>query len=224
MSHPFSGGLRLPTNSRGNRRVPLLSKGHFTGHIVAGNGAGVVVETESYLELNWCLCLLSREETVSLVEQVAFEWHDRDGEWRTHYFDMVVTQRDHRAIAYTVKPEAKVTDGFQREVAWIAAQARTSGFASDVRLLSDTDLDPVELHNAQLLHGLRVPDPEADTAAVSVFNAMSGVSTLADLSVRIGLDARGFRALIRLIRSHHLHLVHHEKINHISEVYKGKLI
>lgn len=224
MSHPFSGGLRLPTNSRGNRRVPLLSKGHFTGHIVAGNGVGVVVQTESHLELSWCLCLLSREETVSLVEQVAFEWHDRDGEWHTHYFDIYVKQADGSAIAYTVKPEARTNDDFLRDIAWVAAQARASGFARDVRLLSDTDLDPVELHNAQLLHGLRAPDPEADTAAVAVFNGMTGISTLADLSARIGLDARGFRALIRLVRSHHLHLVHHEKINHTTEVYKGKLI
>lgn len=224
MSNSFSGGLRLPADSLGNRYTPLASKGHFTGHLVVGDGAGVVVETESYLELNWYLCLLAREETASLVEQVAFEWHDRDGEWHTHYFDIFVTQTDETAVAYTVKPEARVKGDFWREIAWIAAQARASGFASDVRLLSDKELDHVELHNARLMHGMRAPDPEPDSAAAAVFKAMSGISTLADLSDRIGLAAYGFRALVRLIRSHHLHLVHHEKITHASEVYKGKLI
>lgn len=224
MSYPLSGGRRLPTDSLGDRYTPLASKGHFTGHLVVGDGAGVVVETESYLELSWCLCLLARAETVSLVEQTAFEWHDRDGEWHTHYFDIFVTRTDGTAVAYTVKPEARVKGDFLRDIAWIAAQARASGFASDVRLLSDADLDQVELHNARLMHGMRVPDPEADSAAATVCKVMSGISTLADLSSCIGLGAHGFRALIRLIRSHHLRLVHHEKINRASEVYKGKLI
>ncbi|PVH27300.1 hypothetical protein [Pararhodobacter oceanensis] len=217
------GGRRLPKQSCGDRSVPVLSKGHFSGHLVIGDGAGVIVETESNLEFKWCLCLVAKPDTASLTEQVAFEWHDRDGAWRTHYFDMVVTRTDHRKIAYTIKPEARVTDQFLAEISWIAAQARAAGFVSDVRLLTDVGLDPVELHNARLLHGMRTPDPEADIAAEAVFAAMSGVSTLSELSGLIGLGARGLRALIRLIRSHHLRLVRHEKITPSSEVYKGKL-
>lgn len=224
MSSSPLGGLRLPTNSLGNRRVPLISQGHFTGHVVLGAGAGVVVETESFLELNWCLCLIARAETASLVEQVAFEWFDGEGLWHTHYFDIFLKQTDGSAIAYTVKPEAKVNEKFWREIGQIAAQARSSGFVKDVRLLTDNGLDPIELYNAKLLHGMRVKEPDADAAAEMVFRAMSGICTMAELSMRIDLGARGFRALIRLIRSHHLHLVQHEKINLTSEVYKGKLI
>jgi hypothetical protein len=139
-------------------------------------------------------------------------------------FDIYVKQTDGTAVAYTVKLEARVKGDFLRDIAWIAAQARASGFVSEVRLLSDTDLNQIELHNARLMHGMRASDLEADSAAATVFNAMSGISRLMDLSSRIGLGAYGFRALIRLIRSHQLHLVHHEKITHASEVYKGKLI
>jgi hypothetical protein len=224
MSNHTTGGLRLPSHSLGNRYIALSSKGHFTGHVVLGDGAGVVVETESYLELSWCLCLIARPETASLVEQVAFEWYDRDGVWHTHYFDIYVKETDGSAMAYTVKPEARVSDDFWREMEQIAAQARASGFVRDVRLLSDQAIDKVELHNAQLLHGLRVRDPEADIAAEAVVRKMSGISTLASLSNCIGLEARGFRALIRLIRSHHLQLVQHEKIDPTTEVCKGKLI
>jgi hypothetical protein len=36
----------LPGPSRADRNVPLASKGRFTGHIVAGPGAGRIIQTE----------------------------------------------------------------------------------------------------------------------------------------------------------------------------------
>lgn len=38
-------------------------------------------------------------------------------------------------------------------------------FADEVRLLTEKDIDPVELHNARILAAFREPDPDADAAA-----------------------------------------------------------
>lgn len=65
-----------------------------------------------------------------------------------------------------------------------------------------------------------MPDAEADVAAVDVLAAMTGVQTLGDLTNRVALGARGYRALIRLIRTGKLRAIRHERITHITEVFK----
>lgn len=99
-----------------------------------------------------------------------------------------------------IRPTAWVGGKFGRQMPRIAAQARAGRFADDVRLLTDADLDPVELHNARLLHGVRVGDPVADEAAARVLAEMTGMASLSDLTAMTGCGAGGFRALLQLIR------------------------
>ncbi|WP_411353092.1 hypothetical protein PNH50_18910 (plasmid) [Leisingera aquaemixtae] len=225
MSNPFyQGGRRLPSASLADRDVPAASKGHFTGQIILGNGPGRVVQLESHHELLVCICLAARPETDEVFEQVAFEWHDEDGILRTHYFDFVVLQTDGAAVAYSVRPSDGVSGKFVEEMCQISDQARNSGFVADVRLVTEEDLDPVELFNAELLHSIREEDPEADEAARTTVREMQGIQTLETLRDRTGRGAMGFRALIRLIRSRHLQLVEHERISLHAHVYKREQV
>lgn len=222
-------GFTPPLPSTADRAVALSSRAHFCGHVVIGDGSGRggvsgtparVVQVESHLELCWCLCLSIRPDIVDLREQAAFDWFDEDGECRTHFFDLLVTRNDGSRIACAVRPLARASERFKRQMSRIASQVRACGFAADVRLLTDKDLDPVELHNAQLLHGVRTGSSLADAAAAKVLAGLSGRTSLADLASRTGLAAAGFRALLRLLRSAHLRLVRSERITPASMVYK----
>ncbi|SFY45897.1 hypothetical protein SAMN04244548_05403 [Paracoccus pantotrophus] len=222
-------GFVPPLPSTAQRDVALSSKGHFCGHVVIGDGSGRgaasgaparVVQVESYLELSWGLCLSLRPDIADLREQVEFFWLNEQGEYHPHYFDLFVTRTDGTRIACAVRPVAKTGGSFGREMPQIAAQARHSRFADDVRLLTDADLDPVELHNAWLLHDVRAPDPVADEAAARVLADMSGTASFADLTARTGCGATGFRALLRLVRSGQLRPLHNERITSATLAYK----
>ncbi|MDE4276779.1 hypothetical protein PXK58_20925 [Phaeobacter gallaeciensis] len=218
------GGIRLPEASLADRNVAAASKGHFTGHIVLGDGPGRITQIESHHELKACLCLAVRPETDEIYEQVGFKWYDEDGELHTHYFDFVVVQTDGEVFAYSVRPSYGVTDAFFEEMCRISDQARTEGFVTDVRLVTEEDLDPVALFNAELLHSIREEDPEADAAARKTVREMEGIETLETLRDITGCGAMGFRALIRLIRSRNLQLVSYERISPKSQVFKRELI
>ncbi|MFC0200363.1 hypothetical protein [Paracoccus rhizosphaerae] len=206
--------------SVGDRRPATASKGHCTGHIMVGPWPGRVLNIESHLEQSWAYCLNAHPMTKTLCEQVSFRWQATSGKWLTHYFDFCVEQVDGLHIAYSVKPEARLTAKFQAEIAAIARQAIDTGFGDDVRLLMDTDLDQVELSNAKLTYSMRKPDPEADNAAAEAILQMTGVVTLAELTSQIGKGARGYRALIRNIGQGCLRLTRHELITHSTEVFR----
>lgn len=217
-----------PLPSSAERDVALSSTAHFCGHVVIGGGTGDgvfsmparIVQIESHLELCWTLCLSVRPDVVDLREQVAFEWFDEHGEVFTHYFDLVITLLDGTRLACTVRPVALAREHFRQKIAWIAHQVRLSGFAVDVRLLTDQDLNPVELDNAWLLHAVRVPDMKSDSRAAQVLADMSGCVSLAKLTQDVGRGAAGFRALLRLVRSGHLRLLSPERVTSTSMVYK----
>ncbi|WP_157764680.1 hypothetical protein [Rhodobacter sp. CZR27] len=201
--------VRLPAPSRADHDVPRASKSHCIVHTVLGDGDGVRAQAESLLEHKWQLVLSARPETVDLREQVRFRY-GRDDE---HIFDIVVTERSGRRIAYTVKPEVRLVSGRflaqMQEVAWWVRRKR---FADDVRLLSDADLDPVELYNAHLIAAVHEPDPEADARALEVAATLTGARCIRDLTLATGLEARGYRAILRLLRGHQLCTARPERI------------
>lgn len=201
----------LPAPSRAERNVASASKGHCTVDAVLGGGAGVRVQAESHLELCHLLVLNADRSIVDLQEQVRFRYGAHNE--REHVFDVVVTRTTGSRIAYTIKPEVRLRSGrFLAEmqtVAWWVGQKR---FADDVRLLTDADLDEVELHNAKVIAAVRDPDPEADAIVRNRTAAITGAMTLRDLTIATGLEARGYRALLRLVREGHLEPARHERL------------
>lgn len=214
-----NGFALLHEPSVNDRRPSTASKGHCTGHLMVGPWPGRVLYIESRLEQDWAHCLDAHPMTKMLREQVAFKWLDSSKKRRTHHFDLFVEQMDGRRIAYSVKPEVRLTAKFMGEIAMIARQAKDAGLVDDVRLLTDVDLDPVELSNARLTYAMRVPDADADAAATAVVATMSDVASLGDLTARIALGARGYRALIRIIRSGRLRPTRHEPLTHDTNVF-----
>jgi hypothetical protein len=218
LSPSSNNGIVLPEASWANRDVPLSVKGRSTGALVVGSGPGRVLQTDSHLELKVALLLSVRRDVGMLEEQVAFPWLDSAGKEHTHFFDFRVTLVTGRRVAITVKAAAVVAKGRFLPTFRPIAQAVTPAFADEVRLMTDRDIDPVDLANATLFHAYRAPDPEADGSAAAVAEGLVGAARLGELTDATGLGCRGFRALVRRVRHGQLVPLTHERIASASLV------
>lgn len=223
MSHPFQRASQTFLQpSRGHRRGGYASPKNFNGDLVLGDGPGRIVTADSHGELVDILCLAAHPDTADLAEQQRFAWRDREDVPHEHYFDVLVTERSGRRVAYAVRPAARINAEYEDRLSIIRMQAIEAGFVSDVRFLTETSFDPVMKHNAALLHGSRQGDAAVDAAAREAVRAMSGTVTIDMLCERIWLGGSGFRAVVRLLRSRHLQLLRHERIARASQVFKLK--
>lgn len=203
-SFDHCGAPQLPFPSAAVRNVPMASAGHCTTSAILGDDEGIRVQGESLLEMRHQLILNGRRDVARIQEQVRFFYGWNLTKPDEHVFDMVVTMRDGQVIAYAVKPEIRLKSGrFLKEMQKVAWWVRHKGFADDVRILTDADIDRVALHNAQMFAVMRSsPDPEAMAAARRVVLGIPvgcGMS-LRVLTIETGLEARGYRALLRLLR------------------------
>lgn len=203
-SFDYCAAPQLPLPSAAVRNVPMASAGHCTTSAVLGDEEGIRVQGESLLEMRHQLILNARRDVARIQEQVRFFYGWNPNKPDEHVFDMVVTMRDGQVIAYAVKPEIRLKSGrFLKEMQEVAWWARHKGFADDVRILTDADIDRVALHNAQMFAVMRSsPDPEAMASARQVVMGIpvGGGMSLRALTIQTGLEARGYRALLRLLR------------------------
>lgn len=207
-----SGGIKLPTASRADRKIAISSKFHCTAYAVLGDDEGYRVQAESHLELCNLLILNANPDVAHLKEQVLFKWDD-DGHSRRHFFDVVATLKNGRRIAYTVKPEKRaLTDQFQSEMKEIARHTRNSNFCDVVCLVTEKDIDEIDLRNAEQFAAVRQPDPKADDIALKTARELLGAVSLRDLADRTGIGHRGHASLIRLMRKGYLRAETHEVI------------
>lgn len=220
----LGGGYLLPETSHASRPIPKRSKGHFVGFVVTPDGHGRMIRTESHLEMQVLLVLLMRPDIVDVVEQVGpVRYRDRDGQLRDHFFDFLATRTDGLRLAIAVRPWKRAQrKGFAETLACIRRDLPPS-VADEVFLITDRHLDPIDLHNAWLLHGVSHPDAEADLAASAAIKDMPGAIRLADLADITGMGGRGFRALLRLVRARRLLPVAHERLTPDSFVKNAEV-
>lgn len=207
----YSEGRILPAVSRADRKVANASKGHCTAFAILGDHSGIRTQAESHLELSHLKLQDARSDVMDIREQVRFTYGRSND--RAHIFDMVVKRKCGSRIAYTVKPEERLASGrFIDEMQVIAWWVEQKGFASSVRLLTDADIDKLALHNANCNVVLRDKDLIADQAARAAFGGKSGAISLKALTEEIGLGARGYRALRRLISTNEIRPIVRERI------------
>ncbi|MDT0683104.1 hypothetical protein RM543_10435 [Roseicyclus sp. F158] len=188
-------------------------KQHFTGSFIDGDDEGREIEFESHTEFMVALVMLARPEVVNLENQVLFRWLDEEEKPRRHFFDYRVTLRDGRRIALVVKKKPKASDPEFR--LWLRGLAHRAvpAFADRLSLITMADLDPIEVHNAELIHAVRQPDPEPDGAVREVVASIVGAARISDIATAAECRGSGFRSVVRMIRSHELELVAHERIS-----------
>lgn len=218
MMQMVDGGLVMPERLKTTRKMAKGRREHFTGQFTFGSDEGRTMDVESHTELNVALVTIVRPDVVDLEHQVPFQWVKPDGKPATHHFDFRVVMVDGKRRAIMVKSEYRRRQTkVQDELAQIAAQV-TPDFADEVVVMSERDLDPIELFNAEIMHEMRRPDPEADASARRVVGEIVASVQIMDLVEAVGLGARGFRALVRLIRSHELELIDKVRIAHEAYV------
>lgn len=212
------GGIAMPKRLQTTRKVAKGRREHFTGQFTFGEDEGRTMDIESNTELRVALVTIARPDVVDLENQVPFEWVKPDGKTVTHHFDFRVLMADGKRRAIMVKSEyRRQQPKVQLELAEIAAQV-TSDFADEVVVMTERDIDPIELFNAEMMHEMRRPDLEADAGARRAMGELVASAQIQDLVDEIGLGARGFRAVVRLIRSHELELINKVRIAHEAYV------
>jgi hypothetical protein len=207
-----------PVRLNTTRPINLGEKKHFTCDLVFGPGSGQVMRVESLTEKRIALVLLARLDVAKLENQVPFEWVEKDGSKCIHFFDFRATLANGNRVAIMVKYEKKLEqDDFRAQIARISSQVLPS-FANRVTIMTEKDVDPVELYNATLVNSIRGEDPEADAVMREVVASMAGYGKVADLIAHTGLAARGFRSIVRLIGSHEIELRQPTRISYDSQV------
>ncbi|OIQ72504.1 hypothetical protein GALL_458710 [mine drainage metagenome] len=212
------GGIAMPERLKTIHTVAKGRREHFTGQFTFGPDEGRTMDIESNTELRVALVTIARPGVVGLENQVPFKWVKPDGKPATHHFDFRVLMANGWRRAIMVKSEyRRRRSEVQNELAQIAAQV-TPDFADEVVVMTERDIDPVELFNAELKHEMRRTDPEADAVARRVMCEVVASAQIQDLVEAIDLGARGFRAVVRLIRSHELELINKVRIAHEAYV------
>lgn len=201
-------GIVLPGASQAGRDVPRASSAHCTGFVPLGNNNGFRVVGESLLEINHYYVLNTVKNIVKMQEQVRFYFGWDPKKQKQHIFDMLTVLDTGERIAFAIKPEIRLNStnkekqDFEEHMQAVAWWVFEKDFADDVRILTEADLDPVALHNAKVLAAVRERDSDADLAAIHELRKLpeGGGLSLRELTLAIGMGARGYRALIRLLR------------------------
>jgi hypothetical protein len=187
-------------------------KSHFTGSIVMGDEEGQELEFESHTELQTALVMLARPEVISLENQIRFVGIDPNDVATEHVFDFRVSLRDGTRTALVVKHAVEAADpDFRAKMRCLAKQV-VPDVADRVCLITERDLDPIEVFNAELIHSVRQPDPEPDAAVRRIVASLTGAAKIADIAAASGCSGNGFRAVVRMLRHHELELVSRERI------------
>ncbi len=212
------GGVTLPVRVQTARKTAVGAREHQTGQVTEYSDEGYTVGYDSNTEMKCMLVLRARPDVVDLESQVLFQWLDADGKTGKHFFDFRALKANGQRVAIMVKSEYRRRQPkVQAELAGIAARVPQS-FADQVVVMTERDIDPVEYFNAELMHEMRRPDPDADAAARRLLGDIVGAVRVQNLVDAIGLGARGFRAAVRLLRSHELELTLNVRINHEAYV------
>lgn len=211
--------IALPLPPRGDRPVQLKSDSHFSGHFVfhrklkSGVWPGQVLEVESHLEMNLALILAMRPQVADLECQMRFDWRSpKTKKWKKHFFDFRVTLVDGSRVAVMVKPSKKLSCPDFCALRDSVDAAMTSDFADRVIVLTERNIDPVELYNATFLNSLTDADPDADAAASRAMHGVQGGRSIGEVVNDVGMGGRGFRAVGRLLRQGDLALTKVERI------------
>jgi len=211
-----------PLPSRARKEIPRSAHGHFVVQMVihdSDEDPGQISRCGSLGEYHTRVIALAEPDTIDVVEQVGpLYWVDSKNKRHDHFLDHVVHKADKRKLGLTDKPYRKVHAEFGDEIKQVCKDGQDKGVIDDLFLVTEYGRDPVKLFNAELMRGCRDADAMADAKAMALVREMQEASTIRDLVDLIGMGPRGFRAIVRLIRTEVLTMLTDEKISHDSHV------
>lgn len=201
-SAPASYAYADPVPSRAKRSIPRSSQGHFVGQSdFWRDGSCQVYGFESLLEFRVSLIAIYRPDFRDLEEQVGpIVFRRPNGKAGLHFLDFRLTLVGGRRVGLVVKPWRRaVTEAFRADVRALH-EAAVPHHVDRLCVVTERNLDPVVLANAQLFHDARAPAPDLDAVVMDDLRTMDRITTIGSFLVRSGRGGSGYFPVIRLIR------------------------
>jgi hypothetical protein len=211
-----------PSESLASRTPPLKSKGHCCGSIV-DHDANRKLKTESDLERRFAAIVMAHRGIVRLVEQPpAVTYRTLDGVEHKHTFDFLAHTAKGARIAFAVKPEKRREKSGIDTIVSLIEQQVGARFADRYMVVSEQDVTPTRVHNAELILLCRKRRNDEDVVLVrGVVATIHGAVRLADLVTRSRIGARGFNAAVCLLDDGTLQLARPgQRIDYLAEVLR----
>lgn len=188
---------KTPAKSRAVRKIPKLSKGHFVGELVYDNinGAPQRLGFASHTEFKAAICLIYRDDFADIEEQLAsLPFNHPKGAPSEHFFDFRFTTKGGKKICISVKPEriAKTYD-YQATIGAVK-EAAIGNICDAVATVTERNISPIDLHNAELFHAARRPEPAIDAIVLDGLARLEAAVSINQFLADIGLSGRGFSA------------------------------
>lgn len=215
----------LPMPSRAVRTIPKSSKGHFVGELVYVdvNGEPQRIGFGSFTECKTLICLIYRDDFADIEEQLAGLCFEKpDGSASTHHFDFRFTTKGGRKICISVKPERIASTYIYRATFSGVKTAAIGNICDAVATVTERNISPIQLHNAELFHAARRPQPAIDEQVIAGLAHLTGPVSINQFLADIKLYGAGFFSVARAIRYGHARMFNPEKIKGKTLIERGK--
>ncbi|MCK8463071.1 hypothetical protein MUY35_04315 [Aliiroseovarius sp. S1339] len=216
--------MLTPAKSRAVRKIPKSSKGHFVGEFVYNNinGKPQRIGFASYTEFKTAICLIYRDDFADIEEQLAsLPFSHPRGTSSEHFFDFRFTTKGGQRICISVKPERIATTYAYQATIGAVKSAAIGNICDAVATVTERNISPIELHNVELYHAARKPEPEIDAIVVDGLAQLETTVSISEFLEGIGLSGRGFFSVARAIRAGHARLFTPEKIRGKTLIERG---
>jgi len=224
MNHPIKHLRQVPAKSRAIRAIPKSSKGHFVGELVYDNinGKPQRLGFGSYTEFKAAVCLIYRDDFADIEEQLAsLPFNHPRGTPSEHYFDFRFTTKGGQKICISVKPERIAKTYVYQATIGAVKKSAVGNICDAVATVTERNISPAEVHNAELYHAARRPEPAIDAAILDALAQLRGPVSINQFLEDVGLSGRGFFSVARAIRFGHARLFTYEKIRGKTLIERG---
>lgn len=210
-------GFRPPMASNGIRMFPARSTASVRGFetlLLPGERHPRQIIYESILERKTLLLLASLKGIRNIFDQaLRIPFEAPSGKPEHHIPDYIAEFENGTRTAIAVKPKRQVQRLNFRATLRAVERAMPLEVASKILLVTEEQLHPGEVLNAELISMFRrMPDPEADQALTRCLTYMPDNFPVRDLVSETGMNGRGFRAVFRAIYDDFLHADRHRPI------------
>lgn len=197
-----------PRPSRAKRKIPRKARDHFVGQIVLGTGTNQqTVGFASLLEYKAAICAAYRPGFIDLEEQLdGIRIELPSGRRKTHYLDYRVTHT-HSSGRGKIRTGMAVKTAKRAACRTFAAEMKALRAAAvpavidRLCVVTERQISPFVLANAELFHACRHPDPALDVAVASALRDIEEPTVLHTALERHGLGGIGYHSAVRLIRT-----------------------
>jgi len=213
-----------PAKSRAVRTIPKSSKGHFVGELVYDNinGKPQRLGFASYTEFKTAICLIYREDFADMEEQLAsLPFNHPKGAPSQHFFDFRFTTKGGQKICISVKPERIAKTYVYQATISAVKNAAIGNICDAVATVTERNISPIELHNAELYHAARRSEPTIDAIIIDALGRLEAPVSINQFLEDVGLPGRGFFSVARAIRFGQARLFTPEKIRGKTLIERG---